>query len=165
MPNPLPARKRGALRVLRDALRGAREHTPMRQLSSYAKPWSVRRFCLRFVLLCELLRELRSVGRRIAEMHSRAEDEQGYELTLPEWVSNLMRGELLLAHSADIRNLQSRYPWLAAFDVGLHLEGFAAGALWQLRTSCLDREEEKTDRPPKPPYWERHSDANPKSSI
>jgi hypothetical protein len=114
----------------------------MRQLSSYAKPWSAQRFHLRFVLTCELIREVRSLYSRIEEMHSRAGDEQGYPLTLPEWVSNLKRGELLQAHSGDIQNLQSRYPWMTGFDAGLHLEGFAAGALWQSRTSCLCREEQ-----------------------
>jgi hypothetical protein len=101
----------------------------MRQLSSDAKPWSALRFRLRFLLLCELLRELRTAGYRIAEMHGRLEDEQGYPLTLPELVSNSKRGELLQAHSVDIRNLQSQYPSLAAFGAALHLEGFAAGAL------------------------------------
>ena len=147
MANPLRARKRGLIQVLRDALRGARPHTPMRQLSSYGKPWSGYRFRLRFVLLCELLREARSLCYRIGEMHSTAEDEQGYELTLPQWVSNPKRGELLQAHNEGIRSLQSRYPWMTAFDVGLHLEGFAAGALWQSRTSCLCRVEPQKSRP------------------
>jgi hypothetical protein len=127
-PTPTLERKRGALGVLWVLLRGARPNTPMYQLSSYAKPWSVQRWILRFALLHELTREVCRSWNRIQEMHSRAEDEQGVELTWLRAFPVDDRDAMILAHNEGIRSLQNRFPWMTAFDVGLYRQGFAAGA-------------------------------------
>jgi hypothetical protein len=161
--SPLRARKRGALRVLWAALRGARKHTPMRQLSSYAKPWSVLRFQMRFGLLCELIRELRNVYYRIAEMHSKAEDEQGAKQT---WLRVFPKGQHHAAYQArnlDIQNLRNRYPWLSAFDVELHREGFVGGWLWQSGKTRM--EEQQIDLTSPYTVGEMYPNGVPKSSI
>jgi hypothetical protein len=141
MATPAP-RKRGVLRVLWAVLRGARKHTPMRQLSSYGKPWSGYRFRLRFVLLCELLRELRSAGRRTAEMHGKSEDEQGRQLTWLRAFPVDRRDAAYQAHTRGIESLRIHYPWLTSFDFELFQEGFVAGSCFQSGNPCT--EERKT---------------------
>jgi hypothetical protein len=123
--------KRGALGTLAALLRGARRDTPMRQLSSYAPRWSVQRFGLRFGLAYELLRESRSLFRRIGEMHSRGVDERGWEMTWIRVVPVHLRDALLQARNEGTRSLRSLYPWATAFDVALYQQGFVAGALFQ----------------------------------
>ena len=103
----------------------------MRQLSSYAPPFSALRLALRFGLAYELLREIRSVAHRIADLHSTGADEQGFELKQPGRFSVYQRNALIPPHSEGIQNLRISRPWLTGFDAGLYLEGREAGVLWQ----------------------------------
>ena len=134
MLTPIRERKSGAIATLAALLRGARPGTPMRQLSSYAPPFSAARLVLRFGLAYELLREICSVPHCIAEMHNRSVDEQGWRTTQIRAFPAIQQDALLQARSSGIQSLRSRHPWLTGFDVALYLEGFEAGASFQLGT-------------------------------
>lgn len=127
--------KRKNLPLLVALMRGARNGTLMRELSSYAPEWSARRWGIRFKLAYELLRELRSVYFRIAEMHRIGADERGWSMTgllaVPENLQDLM----IQAHNEGIRNLLIQRPWLPASGVALYLEGIEAGAKLILRNA------------------------------
>jgi hypothetical protein len=118
--------------LLAALLLGARPNTPMRQLSNYARPFSVARFVYRFALAYELLRECRTIVSRISEMHGISADEEGYELKWIRDVPENLRDALCLVHNSGIQSLYSRRPWATAFDVALYHEGLQQGVLSQL---------------------------------
>jgi hypothetical protein len=136
--HPSLARKRGVKSLLLALVRGARRNTSMRQLSSYAPPWSVQRFALRFGLAYELIREVRSLPRRIAEMHNTGLVEEGRGLTPLLVAPASLRDEMFQAHNWGRQSLQNRRPWATGFDVALFLEGLEAGLLFH---DCKHKEE------------------------
>ena len=103
-----------SLPLLVALLRGARRDTLMRELSSYAPEWSGLRWGLRFSLAYELLRELRSVYFRIAEMHRIGADERGWAMKWLRGFPESLRDVMFQAHSDGIRNLRIQRPWLPA---------------------------------------------------
>ena len=109
----------------------------MRQHSTCAPAWSAARWRLRFGLAYELLRELRSVYFRIAEMHRIGADEWGWATTRIRAFPENLQDVMYQAHSDDIQNLRIQRPWLPASGVALDLEGLDAGA--QLMLHNLDR--------------------------
>ncbi len=152
---PLQFRKRGALAVVLALVRGARPHTPMHQLSTHLPRFSASRLILRFGLAYELLREAYSVPCRIAEMHNREVDEQGWKMTWIRAFPENQRDALIQAHNLDIQNLRMRRPWMTGFDVALYLEGIEAGAL--LQSGTVRTEESRIPDPLAPPNSDNRS--------
>lgn len=138
-------RKRGAFSIMAALVRGARRNTPMRQLSTYAPAFSVQRLAFRFGLAYELMREIRSVPHRIAEIHSRGGDERGWKTIENPAFPTHLRGVMCQVRNLGIQNLRSRRPWVTALDIVLFLEGLEAGALLQLGN--LDTAEQQMSEP------------------
>jgi hypothetical protein len=115
-------------------VRGARPHTPMRQLSTYAPRFSVARLAYRFGLAYELLCEVCTIAHRISEMHRISADEQGWGMKWLRDVPTDLRDAVSQVHNVGIQNLQNRRPWVTAFDVALYHEGLQEGVLSQLHS-------------------------------
>jgi hypothetical protein len=144
MATPVLDRRCGCLGASLALLRGVRFCTPMRQLSTHPQLRPSRPFALHFGRLYALRREVRSVGHRTSETHGTAGDERRVQLTRLRVSPVEQRDAMILAHNWSIRNLQSRYPRMTDFDVGLCLEDFAAGASRQ----CNPCKEERQTRQP-----------------
>lgn len=128
-------------------LRGARTHTPMRQLSSHPPPWSVRPFALCYALLCELRRGVYIVPLRIAAMRSKAEDEQGC-VWIHGFPSHERDAAIPTHNEGIIRSSRIRHPWLTVFDAGPYLEGLLAGAMLRSRNSFMEEPQSFPKRKP-----------------
>jgi hypothetical protein len=111
---------------------GARPGTPMRQLSTYAPRFSIARLAYRFGLAYELLLEIRTIAYRISEMHRISADERGWEMKWLHGVPTDLRDAVSQVHNLGIQNLQSRRPWMTAFDVALYHEGLQEGVMSHL---------------------------------
>src|ERR1039458_295969 len=123
----------GLAALAMELLRGARRCSGLRQESSRQPFFSVYRWQLRFPLMYELWRILRSLPGRILETQSRGLVEKGLDMNglclglgvsgFPAWCSS----DAFHSRIRDIQSPRIGRPWMCALDNQIFLEGYLAG--------------------------------------
>jgi hypothetical protein len=132
-----PRSLRSSLSLLKALLARAPRGSICLQISNSSPLFSVTRWANRFPLAYALFRDLRSVGHRIAETHERGLVYNGLDFETLAGGCRVASSEYQ-SRIAGIRNLRKDRPWSGAWDGLLFLEGFAAGAALDNRTSGPD---------------------------
>lgn len=135
-------RLRYALSILRAVLTRAPRGSLCLQVSSWAPLFSVQHWANRYPLAYALLRDLSSVGHRIAETHERGLVYNGLELRTLSSVECRTGADEYQNRIQGIQNLSKVRPWTTLLDHLIFLEGFEAGVRYQSRIVGKSKHEE-----------------------